>query len=300
MNSWLLFAILGPILWGCANVFDSAARRHYVKNDLAMTWYLALTRLPIVIILFLIAGPALPPLPAALKMLATGFFWVVPFLFYYKALEREEPSRVVLLIQPIPIFVFLIAFLFLGEHLSLYQGIAFMLVFLGGICAALKKIEGVWHFSKVFWIMMAASVMWACADVLFKYLEPQFANFFTAFAFFFFGSLIFAIFLPFFGGGYRKTVQHFRGLPGRAWFILAMSPCIGVFGTIAFFYALTIGKASLTTVLQALQPLAVFIFGLIMAPLLFEVYKEEVHKQAMILKIASFILIGVGLFFLQQ
>ena len=133
MNSWLLFALLTPVLWGFANVMDSAIRRNYVKNDFAMSWFLGITRIPFIIAFFAMDRFSLPSAPLAIGMLIAGVFWLAPFSFYYKALEFEETSRVVLLIQMIPVFVLLLGFFVIGERLTALQAAAFVFLLLGNL-----------------------------------------------------------------------------------------------------------------------------------------------------------------------
>ena len=83
MNTWLLFALLAPLLWGLTNVIDGALRRHFVKSDWALTWMVAVTRLPFVILFFLIGGIEIPSIFVILVMFLGGVLWTFPMLFYY-------------------------------------------------------------------------------------------------------------------------------------------------------------------------------------------------------------------------
>ncbi|MBI4994875.1 DMT family transporter [Candidatus Peregrinibacteria bacterium] len=142
MNTWLIFALLAPVFWGFSNVLDAAIRREFVKNDSAMTVFLAASRLPFIIAFFLIVGVKIPPIQAVIFMIIGGALWMFPFIFYYKALEFEEPSRVVLLMLTAPIFVLSISFFAINETLTIYQLLAFILIIVGGVFAAIKKLEG--------------------------------------------------------------------------------------------------------------------------------------------------------------
>src|SRR3989338_9216475 len=119
MTDWIVFAVLAPILWGVSNVIDVGVRRHYVKSDTAMMWFLAITRLPIIIVFLILFGIEVPSYKDVIFMLVGGIIWISPFFMYYKAIEFEEPSRVVLLMQMTPIFIMAIAFFMLGEVLTL-------------------------------------------------------------------------------------------------------------------------------------------------------------------------------------
>lgn len=299
MNQWIIYALTAPALWGLSNVFDSALRKHHIKSEVALMWLAAISRFPFVLVFFWIGGFEVPQLSTLLWMLLGGALWTLPLVFYYKAMEFEEPSRVALLAQMIPIFTLLIAYFALGERLFFSQGIAFALLIAGGIFAAMKHSERKWHMSKAFLLMLIASFLWASSDVLFKKFEVSFNHFVSAFAIYFFGSFLVSLFILFHKDGRQKILSHFRGLPARAWGMVGVTQIAGIGGSIVFAYALTLGKASLTSVLIGIMPLMALVFGLLLAPWISEVHKEDVSKKTLLLKGASFALIIIGLVFLE-
>ena len=74
MTDWIVFAVLAPILWGVSNVIDVGVRRHYVKSDTAMMWFLAITRLPIIIVFLILFGIEVPSYKDVIFMLVGGDF----------------------------------------------------------------------------------------------------------------------------------------------------------------------------------------------------------------------------------
>lgn len=299
MNSWLIFALFAPVLWGFSNVLDAAIRRNFVKNDSAMTFFLALTRLPFIIVFFIITGFKIPPVQAVIFMLIGGVFWMLPFIFYYKALEFEEPSRVVLLMQTAPIFVLLISFFAINETLTAYQLLAFVLIIVGGVFAAIKKLKGIWRFSKAFWLVIFATFLWAASDVIFKKFEPEFFTFLNGFAFYFLGSFLAAPLLLAVSPDRGKILKSFSGLPRRAWTLLITDQISGISGSLTFAYALTLGKASLTSALISIQPIVVILFSIILSRFIKEVILEDLSKTTLIFKGASLLFILAGLLFLR-
>ena len=299
MNSWLFFALLAPLLWAFTNIFDGALRRHFIKSDFALTWMAAVSRLPFVIIFFWIGGFEIPVLPVMLFMFLGGMLWTGPMALYFKAIEFEEPSRVALLLQMMPIFTLLIAYLLLGEILTTIQAIAFGILIAAGVLAAIKQTDKKWHFSKAFILVLIAGLLWAFSDVLFKKFELHFSNFFAAFAIYFFGSFLISLISIFNKKGRKKVLSYFSNLPTRAWLMLVGSMLAGICGSVSFAYALTLGKASLTAVFIGTQPLITFLLGLIFTKFISEIRKEDTSKSALMLKAISFSLIIVGLVVLE-
>jgi drug/metabolite transporter (DMT)-like permease len=296
MNNWLLFSILAPCCWAFSNVLDGAVRRHYIKHDMAMTWFISLTRLPVIIIFLLIFNVKIPINSSDLLfMILGGALWILPYVFHYKAVEFEEISRIALLGQMIPIFVVFISYFALNEILTANQWLSFILIFSAGIIASLHKVEGNWRLSKAFWLILTATFMWAASDVIFKKFEPGFDDFLSAFFFYFCGSFSLAVVMPFFPKSRAVISQYFFKKDLKMWGLLILDQIFGISGSMAFAYALTIGKASLTAVLIGTQPLFAFIFGLILIRFIPEVVKENLSRRAIIIKSLSFVMIIIGL-----
>lgn len=294
---WLLFAILAPFSWGLANPIDSALRRSWIKNDLVLTCALAISKLPVAIVLLLLFARNLTIGWPVLGMFLAGVLWTLPFILYYKSLEREETSRVVLIIQFQPVFVFMMAALLINETLILPQLVAFVLILSGSILAAVKKTESKWHFSKVFLFMFLAAVMWSLADVMFKMYAVYFPDFWSAFAVDIFGSSFPALALFLFPK-YRKIAGGLKELSASGWKFFVSSAILGTLGSLSFAYALTLGKASLVSVISGFQPIFALFFGMFLARFLKEIPRESLSRSDLLIKAASFVLILSGLGYL--
>ncbi|MFH0820311.1 MAG: DMT family transporter [Candidatus Peregrinibacteria bacterium] len=298
MNNWFFFSLAAPLLWAFCNVIDTTARRHFVKSDVALSWLASITRLPLIPILFWLGGWQIPALGTALGLLVAGLFWLLPFAFYYKALATEETSRVILFLELQPVFTLGIAFVLIGEKLTGIQGWAFLLILLGNLMAALKHFEGKWHFSKAFAFVLLAGAGWALSDVLFKKYAANFDNYFASAAIYSLGMFFLAPMLMVRREWFKSIVSHFRGLSRRIWKFLAFDIIAGLLGTLVFSYALTLGKASLTMVVSGMQPLFVFVLGLILIRFIPEVAREDMSKSALGLKGFAFALMVIGLWML--
>ncbi len=301
--TWLLLAIAAPLFWAVSNVIDTVMRRRFVHDDATLMWVYATFRLPLVLILFALLfwgffeGFEFPGHGVGWAMLAVGSLWTLAFIPYFRALRIEEPSRVILFLQFLSIFSFVWGYFILGETLALQQAMAFLVLLGGGVLAGIKKWEGVWSFSReAFFLMMGASFFWALADVLFKRLSFSFEEFIPAFTLFFMGSFLPGPVLLLVPTMRRKVRIFFRGkLPLQAWGLIIMTLITGSLGSIAFAYALILGKVSLTSVLSDLQPLFVFSFTLLLAPFFKAIDSEDVSKQALLFKGLSILMITAGI-----
>jgi drug/metabolite transporter (DMT)-like permease len=228
-------------------------------------------------------------------MIICGMLWILPFLFYFKALETEDTSRVSVFLQMVPAFTLLNAFFILDEKLTLSQGLSFGLLLLAGLLASLKTMSGKWRPGVAFAWLTLSCLLWSLSDVLFKKFEPAFATFNSAFATYLLGSSLVALLLLIHPKMRKGSLVSLCRLPGRAWAIIGVDVTVGVVGTILFNYALTLGKASLTAAMMGVQPLAAFLIGIGLAPLMREISREDVSKRALLLKLGAFVLMVAGL-----
>lgn len=298
MSIWFIFALGAPLLWAFTNPIDAGLRQNYIKHDIILTWFVVLMRFIVAALLFVFLPLNFEFNAQFFLLLLSGAFWTFPLILYFRAMNFEEASRVVLLIQMLPVFVFLIAFFTLGEALDTEQFLAFLLILFGGLVASFSKLESKWHFSKAFYLILFACLMWGASDVLFKYLETSFENFLTAFVIYFLGGGLPSLLILLFPRMWPQMKRDFSALPLKGWVLLFGSAFIGLAGSACFAYALTLGKASLTAVFVGVQPLFAFLFGLILSSFIKEIPRERVDYLNLLLKFAALCLIFIGLLFL--
>lgn len=299
--TWLLLALLAPLCWALANVIDTIMRRRFVQDDYAIMWGYAMFRLPLVLLLIALFGFEFPSNGVGWMMLGVGMLWTLAFIPYFRALEVEEPSRVILFLQLLSVFTLVFGFLILEEKLEGRQAVAFMILLAGGILAGIKHAKGVWRFSGyAFLLMLIASFFWAIADVVFKLLSADFDRFIPSFTLFFLGSFLPGPIMLLVPGMRRKVGQwwDWRKLPAQAWGLTLMTLVMGAGGAFSFAYALVLGKVALTSVLTDVQPLFVFLLTVGLARFFKSIDPEDVSRSALFVKGLSFAVILVGLWVL--
>lgn len=114
---WYILAFLSPLLWAISNHIDKYILSRYLKN--ANTGVLAIFA-GLVGFLFSVAILIFSPENIlginainGIIIVFNGALLIVAFIPYYFALNKEDASSVVPLYQTIPIFSFILGFLFL-------------------------------------------------------------------------------------------------------------------------------------------------------------------------------------------
>lgn len=222
---------------------------------------------------------------------AAAFFYLLGFLFYFRAVKIEEVSRVVPLFYLLPFFVLFTSAVFLQEELSFvkYIGIGFLV--LGAIMINQKGAFSL-RFNRAFCFMILSAASISLNAVLTKYLL-NFSDYWTVFAYTR-GIFIFLCVAPVLYLRY-SDVKNILGEGGMG-VIVAISGSISLnlIGGILSTIATALGSVTLANALFSFQPLFVFIFALFISKYYPKIFQENLDRRAIILKFVSIILIAAG------
>src|SRR3954462_11288544 len=132
--SWLAFALCGPILWAISVHLDKYLVERYFKDAdvivlLIFTALMGLVLMPI--IAALVPGVFHRDMTSIMLMTLSGIFYMTGITFYLRALQGHEASMVAPFFQSSPLFGYILAYLVLGETLSLHQFLGGALIIVG-------------------------------------------------------------------------------------------------------------------------------------------------------------------------
>lgn len=238
--------------------------------------------------------------------LIAGVLFVSALWLFFTALDSDETSRVVPITgSAVPLFTLLFAVLFLGEVLSGRQLLAVLLLILGGAVLSMQLRQTRGLSFRALWTSIAAGAAFAAYFAVVKYLYDSFQPFWSAFAYSRLGVGIAALVLlgpivwssrsrtqvkakPAASKRRRKTLQYIAGaffgskVLGTAMFILQN-------------YAISLGSVTVVNALQGTQYLFVLLVAALMSRLLPKLFREELHRVALMQKVAGISLISFGL-----
>ena len=292
---WLFLSLLGAAALAVTGVIDKFILGRYVRDPLA---YLA--ALVVMQQILIVAIPAYLGwgfvYPQTLYALAAGGCQVVLWAAYLLALQVEETSRVAALVYVFPIFVFLGAFLFLGETLAAKDYAGGVLLVCSALLISYRPTQGgrpavispALKYMAVFWVFTAAYALAA------KYLL-SFMNEWHLILWSSLGSML-AV-LPLLG---RESVRkefatYFRSGP----FLLSALLADEVFdflGRGAFIFAYALGSVALVSSVAALQPFLTLVYVILLGLFVPGILQEELDRKTMALKTVAILLIVVGVY----
>lgn len=289
---WLIFSIISSIFWALGVVIDKYILTKHMQDPFSYQLLYMITETPILLLLlFTSISSAFPWFALGI---VGGLGTYLGLMLYFKAMAIEEASRVISLIYISPIFVLILASVFLEETLSLpmYFGVVFLV--LGAISISYRKVKGRNSMvSPALGLLLASSVVWAGYEVLTKYvlgfIEYPSYLFWNFIGTSIIGFLLFCF--PKIRGNFLRDIKRV-GRTILFWRILNTS--MGLIAIIFYYIAISSGLVSLVAAVSSLEPFFVFIFALLLSLFVPRILKEDIGKGAIITKALAIILIIVG------
>ena len=279
MNTWLIFALISPLCYAVANIFDKFILDKRVKNFYA---YMVITgffyMIPIALVWYFVGFPPVDRTTVIIVFLAGICYGLVHFLYYY-VLTKYEVSRIVGLFYMYPAFVALLSFILINERLTLTHYLAILLAAGGAVFLGIERHKEKWRISHLFWIMLLASTLPALIDVADKYLLGKF----TYWEVYLLVTIPTAAInlLPIVSRNVRRDlVQPLRTL--GLIFIVELAAFGGAF---SFLRAASVAPISIVSALSTFQPVFVFVFTVLASIYIPSILKEPLTRHALFHKV---------------
>lgn len=316
---WLFITIGAYFINAGVYVADKFLLSKKIHSSIAYAFYVGVWSVFNIFLLFI--APWTPnPRELILDLLA-GFLFLVTLVFWYKALHQSEASRVVPVVGAlVPLFSFILSFVFLGETLSNTQLLAFIILICGGVLISIKQTK-VYLFQKVvnrFREIMgdifgevpssvqpasrllvnsvAAAVFFAGYYVLMKYIYT-YQPFIGSFVWSRLGSFI-GVLLMLFIPDWRKLIvaqQKGAKTPKNILFFLLVR-LLAAAAFIMINYAISLGNVAIVNALQGAQYLFLFVIILLISTRFPKVLNEQLGGGVFLQKLIGTVMVCLGLY----
>jgi drug/metabolite transporter (DMT)-like permease len=299
---WFFLALIGPILYACANHTDKYIISKYLKNEevgalIIFSSIFSIIALPIV--LYIHPSVFNVGFLHGIILGINSMLVVIAVLLYLYALQRDEASYVVPFYQTIPIFAFILGYFVLGESVNIFQGLASLIIILGTLVLSVDWGLGKITFKKhVVLLMLGASLLYAINGIVFKLIAVN-EGFWPSTFWGLIGKIIlgfiFLIFIPHYRLQFLETMKE-GGSP--VFFLNSLSESLFIVGEAVTQYSTLLAPVALVLLVNSLQPLFVFIFGVVLALFSRSVGQESLDQSAVRQKVIGVGLIILGSYFL--
>lgn len=289
--TWALLAILSALLWAFCNILDKLVVSKYVSKPLVPVLFSGLIGLCLSGGIYSIRGfESLSLAHWGLGLLA-GVLYSLMMFFYFKSIQLEEVSKVLPLYYLSPMFLIVIAAVFLGELFTplIYLGMFFLVA--GAI--AISSDEGFsLKFSKGFWFMILAGLCIAINQTLTKFLLDH-ADYWTIFGVIRIGG--FLALTPFFLGHFQDLREMSQKNGVKPILVITLSEGLNLGAVLISTLAASIGFISLVNALQSIHPFFLLILTTLFSIFWPQILEEKITRPILIRKAVSIAVMFVGL-----
>ncbi len=302
--NWFFIALVGPILYACSNHLDKYLISRYLKNGavgalIIFSSIFSIIALPIV--LFVHPSVFGVSLWQGVALAINSMLVVISILLYLYALQKDEASYVVPFYQTIPIFAFILGYFILGEKISVFQGLASIIIIIGALILSFEFGLGKIRFKKnVVLLMLGASLLYAINGVVFKLIAVN-QGFWPSIFWGLIGKIILGLIFLVFIAKYRK--QFLGMLKENKVAVLSLnslSESLYIVAEAVMQYATLLAPVALVLLVNSFQPLFVFIVGIALALLFPRIGQESLMKRPLIQKVIGISLIVAGAYLLER
>ncbi len=284
---WILFALLAPLTWAATNIVDKYILSKLTRDPWVPAVIFGLAGAVAGTLIFFFKG--FPPVSPAFLAAAflTGAIYCAAEIFYLKAVNLEEISRVISIIYIDPLFTAILAAGFLGEIFSPIKYVGVFLLVSGAIIISLKFGQG-FTLKKTTWLALLSALLFSVSN-LFNKLLLEHNDFWTVFAYVRVANFIVLLPIIFYK---RKMLWGYAAGQTRNFLLIFFNSSLTLLGTFLFVVALSLGFATFTAAFSALQPFFVLMMTLGVGVFYPSILKEEGGRAVFLQK-----LLAVGLMF---
>src|SRR3989338_7409025 len=280
--NWILIAMFAPFLWATSTFIDKFLVSKYFRSGVGtLVLYSSFIGLPVAICIVLLKPSVLSiSVTTAFFIIVNSFLFILYLFPYLKALSKADTSIVVPIFQTIPVFSYVLAFFVLGETLSRMQIIGSLCIISGAIGISLNfRKKGVRLTKDVLLLQLIASFIVALNGLFFKFFAIQ-LDFWTVSFWQYTGFFIFGLLLFIFIKKYREDFLPSFKINGKNIIRLNMlNEVVNICALLIFTFSSLLAPLALVGVINGVQPLFVFLFGIILSLFVPHIIRENIERK---------------------
>ncbi len=287
--TWLLIVILAHLFYALVFIIDKYILSRSLPHPIVYSFYVGV--LSILILVLLPFGFYFPSFKEVVLIVLASIAQVAGWIYFYKALNMGEVSRIVPFVGGfIGIFTLILSMLLINEFLTLKQFLAVILLILGSLILSFKK--GIF-LGKAFRLALLGALFFAIFWVITKYIFLG-TSFISGIIWIRTGVAVIALTLLIPRKNRKLIFEKTEKIKAGTVKFFISGRALSILGAFGMYLAVFLGSVTLVNSLQGLQ----YVFILILALLLFKKIpsaREQFSREIIFQKIIAIILIGLGL-----
>jgi len=306
MQIWILIAVFAHFLNAVTAIVDKHIVSDKVMKPVVYAFYSGifqieyLLAIPVLAVLWPEIAFRFPSWELFALAAFAGALFIFTLTIFYQAIRLAEVSRVTPMVGvSVPVFTFLLSFIFLGESLSARQGVAFTLFLIGGFFMSANISQG--RITKVRGTALAlvSGFLFASYYVIIDFLFGR-VGFLDAFILIQFGGFLGAVLLLVPSKSRREILgmkeEENDIIENRTSAVLFVSDKLtSAVAAFLLTYSISIGDVVIVNSLQATQYAFTLILAIILSKKLPSFCREQTGKDVILQKSFSLVLIAIGL-----
>ncbi|MBR6252234.1 MAG: DMT family transporter [Clostridia bacterium] len=300
MTVAVVITILASLLWAITNHIDKFLIDGIDESGSSIKTLLVFSTL--------IAGMVLSPIwliasnfsvsigtISLICVLLASVVYILATLFYFKALEKNDASIIVVMFQMIPVFSYILALIFFKENLTVKQIVGSIIIIISAVLISFNFEE---KNNKSKWLALVLmtisslfySTYFFLFDIAIRNGEYNSCAFWYQIGFLIIGLILMCI------KSFRTTFIKAIKTNGKKYFSLNLTnEAINLIANLMVNFANVTIPLALASVLTGFQGAFAFILGAIGIKLLPKYFKEDLRKRVVFQKIGCIVLSIIGL-----
>lgn len=289
---WVFLAISAHFVWAWVNIGDKYLVSHRIKNPYVYIVLLSLIGIISAILIPFIDFQIPNFRTFILLCLAAGanFYGGFP---YIKAMQWEEPTRINVWWNLIPLISLMLGWFLFDEQLNNIQLFSFFILLVGAFIGSFHARGKSFRFSKAFLYMLVACFSFSLYAIMFHEATSG-VSIMSGFIWVHMLMAAFS-FTIFISSTFRKHfVEELKGFSGQTvGFVIGIS-FIDKLGNLFNQWALTFSSAALVFAFEGSQVIFVFLIATVLSLFFPRIVKEEIDRRNIMLKIVAVACMVVG------
>ncbi|MFA7286500.1 MAG: EamA family transporter [Patescibacteria group bacterium] len=287
--TWQILAVIAPFLWACTNIIDKLVMEKYARRSIVPIVFDSICGVVIGAALVTYAGwQNITPVIFALGS-GAGLILLLASLLYFAAVRRGDISRLVPMLYFVPLFVAVLAAVFLNEVFPAVQYVGVLLLVSGAILVSYQNGRIVVGSSMFF--LLAATMLWATAIVIEKGIAPA-SSALLILGLTRFGAGLALPALLYFGG--REFLWTMRQHGVYALGAMGSAELLGTTAELAFYGALILGPATLVSAVSAVQPFYVLVLVAVLGFFVPSLLEGRTTAKSFLFKFVGIVVMAAG------
>ncbi len=295
--NWIVLALFAPVFDTAVNFIDKYLVGEKLEDYRAVPIFMGIIGTLAGILLYALRGfQTMSGFDIPLILLA-GVLTYFSIYYYFKALDFEETSVVVILFQASPLITLALSALFLREVITLTQLLGFILVLAASTTVSLDSVSpGRFTLSRSFYYIMASNVFWSCAAILYKSTAES-------------NDLLSTLGVEGMGIGLGACIAFTCDKSVRNAFLTTIpkvSPSVFALLTLneimslaakwIVFLAVLLGPVALVDVVVSVQIFYAIITGWLLTKIFPKIFKEDISRKGLTLKLLAGLTLMLGIY----